>query len=56
MTGKELIELIKNKKLENEEIFLFNGITDSGELILSSIKDIKKTDEWNGNRNYIEEK
>lgn len=56
MTGGEIIKLIKEMNLEDEEIYINNGFTDSGEfMIFNRIKDIKKSDEWNGNRYYIEE-
>lgn len=42
MTGEELINIIINKNLEEKEIYLVTGITDSEELIFSEINDIKK--------------
>lgn len=56
MTGKELINMIINKNLEDKEIYIVTGITDSGELIFSEINDIKRSDSWHGNRYFLEEK
>lgn len=53
MIGKELIELIKSMNLEDEEIYISNGYTDSGDIILNQINTITKSDEWNGGRYYI---
>ena len=56
MTGKELINIIKNKNLKDVEIYIITGNSDSGELIFSEINDIKQSDSWHGNRYFLEEK
>jgi hypothetical protein len=46
MTGQELIELIKQKGLENEEIFVEFGSTETGELMFRKIDGIEKDTSW----------
>jgi hypothetical protein len=54
MKGKDIIDLIQEMKLEDEEIYLTSGYTDSGEfMIFAEIEGISKSDEWNGDRCYI---
>lgn len=56
MTGQEIINIIREKKLENESIYINNGYSEDGAtLILSSIKVIQKGDDWNGNKYYLED-
>lgn len=56
MTGKELINLIKKMNLEDKSIYINNGYSEDGAtLILNSIKGIQKSDDWNGNKYYLED-
>lgn len=57
MTGKEIIEIIKNKELEDTRICIYSGQSDSGEfMIFLDVEDICISDEWNGNINYFKTK
>jgi hypothetical protein len=46
MTGQELIDLIKQKGLENEQIYVEVGSLESGELEFEKITGIEKEDSW----------
>lgn len=57
MTGKEIIEIIKNKGLEESRICIYSGQSDSGEfMIFRDIEDICISDDWNGNTIYLKVK